>query len=73
MTPLSKYLSIVTGFNVGQILDCQESRRLALACASEAALVARAKGIDFGWGGSDFEQRVEEYVLKFGSTGTKFE
>ena len=45
-------------------------RRLALACASEAGLVARAKGIDFGWK-SDFEQSVEDYVLKFGSTGTK--
>ena len=43
-------------------------RRLALACAVEAGLVARAKGIDFGWD-TDFEQTVEEYVLKFGSTG----
>ena len=43
-------------------------RGLALACALEAGLVARAKGIDFGWK-SDFRQSVEEYVLKFGSTG----
>ena len=46
------------------------SRRLALACALEAALVARAKGINLGLGDTDFTQSVEDYVLKFGSTGT---
>ena len=45
------------------------SRRLALACALEAALVARAKGIDLGLGDKDFKRNVEDYVLKFGSTG----
>lgn len=59
--------SVCTGLNVGQILDCPESRRLALACALEAGLVAKAKGIDFGWT-LNFEQKVEEYVLRFGST-----
>ena len=35
----------------------------------EAALVARAKGIDLGLDSTDFKQSVEDYVLKFGSTG----
>jgi len=63
--------SVSTGFNVGQILDCVESRRLALTCALEAGRVARAKGITFGWVTEDaeeFDRKVEEYVLKFGST-----
>ena len=34
--------SVVTGFNVGQILDCPESRSLALSCAQEAGAVARS-------------------------------
>ena len=50
-----------------------DSRRLALACAFEAALVARAKGIDLVLGDKDFKQSVEDYVLKFGSTGTRSE
>ena len=50
-----------------------DSRRLALGCALEAALVARAKGIDLGWDDKDFDKNVEDYVLKFGSTGTRSE
>ncbi|CAD7957180.1 unnamed protein product [Amoebophrya sp. A25] len=58
--------SAVLGFTVGQILDCHQSRNLALSCAKEAACVARAKGLELSCG--DTDEDVEAYVLKFGGT-----
>ena len=57
--------SVVTGFNVGQILDCPQSRGLALACAQEVGQVALAKGIDFGWGR---EKEARWVMFEFGAT-----
>ena len=48
-------------FTVGEMMDSEEARGVALACAREAEAVARAKGIAL-----DFDD-VEEHVRQFNS------
>lgn len=52
----------MTGFTVGEVLDCPEAWSVALSCAQEAHAVGLAKGIAFSF------TDVEEHVRKFGST-----
>jgi 2-dehydropantoate 2-reductase len=52
----------VTGATIGQVLEDDAARSVALACATEADRVARAKGIALG-----FEDPVD-YVIRFART-----
>ncbi len=67
----------LTGFTVGELVDCGHAKSVALACAKEADAVARQKGIVLSYHAKAGEgvslsltddERLERYVYEFAST-----